>query len=197
MPPKTTFAKNDVIRAAMSIVTAQGLDALSIRKTAEKLGSSQAPVYSCFKSKYELEMEVRRKIKNLLMTRYTSKQYTESYPLNMAIGFVLFARDYSQLFKSLFLKRTDFKTIFKEFNRYHIAGMEKDKRFFHMPVKERKTLLSHLWIFTYGFATLANTGLVKKNDSYVIQTLREVGSVIVKAAIAKGSKSGKHISGDA
>ena len=37
-----------------------------------------------------------------------------------------------------------------EFNRYHIAGMEKDKRFFHMPVKERKTLLSHLWIFTYG-----------------------------------------------
>ena len=45
---------------------------------------------SCFKSKYELEMlEVRRKIKNLLMTRYTNRrQYTESYPLNMAIGFV-------------------------------------------------------------------------------------------------------------
>ena len=35
-----------------------------------------------------------------------------------------------------------------EFNRYHIKGMEKDERFFHLTVKERKALLSHLWIFT-------------------------------------------------
>jgi len=185
MPPKTTFTKNDVIRAAMSIVTEQGLDALSIRKTAEKLGSSQAPVYSCFSSKSELEQLLRLEIKKLLMTQYTSKQYTESYPLNMAIGFVLFARDYGQLFRSLFLKRSDFKKIFKEFHKSHIAGMDKDIRFSRMQVKERTTLLNRLWIFTYGFATLVNAGLVEKSDAYVIQTLQEVGLLIVEAAIAE------------
>ena len=116
----------------MSIVTEQGLDALSIRKTAEKLGSSQAPVYSCFSSKDELEQTLRLEIKSMLMSNYTSKHYTESYALNMAIGFVLFARDYSQLFRSLFLKRSDFKIIYQEFSQSHIAGMEKDKRFYHL-----------------------------------------------------------------
>ncbi len=184
MPPKTTFTKDDVITAAMEIVAAQGFFELSTRKVAEKLGSSPAPVYSCFNSKTDLEKEVLREIKALLFT-YATKQYTESYPLNMAVGLVLFARDYSQLFRSLFLQRRDFKKIFKEFNKYHIAGMEEDERFSHMSAKDRETLLGRLWIFTFGFATLASAGLVENNsDDYVIQMLREVGSMIIEAALA-------------
>jgi hypothetical protein len=64
--------------------------------------------------------------------------------------------------------------------------MDKDERFVHMSVEDRKVLLSRLWIFAYGFAMLAGAGLIKKDNAYVIQTLREVGSSIVEAALAKG-----------
>ena len=108
MPPKTTFTKKDVIDAAMAIVIEHGLKELTTRKVAEKLGSSPAPVYSCFQSKFELEKEVIKTIKDLLY-QYSKNNYTEFYTLNMAVGLVLFARDYSQLFKSLFLENNEWQ----------------------------------------------------------------------------------------
>ena len=188
MPPPITFTKNDVLNAAFAIVVEHGFYELSTRKVAEKLGSSPAPVYSCFNSKMGLEREVLKKIKCLLF-QYATKDYTESYPLNMAVGLVLFARDYRQLFSSLFLQGNDFKNIFQEFNNSHIERMGKDERFSHLSHEEQEKLLSRLWIFTYGFANLASAGLIEKNsEEHVIRTLREVALLFIEAALMRINK---------
>ena len=188
MPPKTTFTKKDVIDAAMAIVIEHGLKELTTRKVAEKLGSSPAPVYSCFQSKFELEKEVIKTIKDLLY-QYSMRNYTESYPLNMAVGLILFAGDYSRLFQSLFLQNNEFKDIVREFKKHHLKAMEEYDRFSGMSLKQSDQLLTKLWIFTYGFATLISTGLIEnRSEQYVISTLKEVGSLIIEEAL-RGSET--------
>jgi len=183
MPPKTTFTKTDVVDAAMAIVIEQGLKELTTRKVAEKLGSSPAPVYSCFDSKFGLEKEVIKQIKDLLY-QYSTNDYTEFYTLNMAVGLVLFARDYNQLFKSMFLQNNEFTNIVTEFKKYHLKAMEEYDRFSGMPLEERDQLLTKLWIFTHGFATLISTGMIEnRSEQYVISTLKEVGTLIIEDAL--------------
>ncbi len=185
MPPKIKFTKQDAVRAAMEIVQEEGLDGLTMRKVAQRLGSSLQPVYSCFDTKFEMEQKVISETKKIL-TDHANRMYTDSRPLNMAIGLVLFARDYSRLFRSIFLQDREFKGIFKEFNQYHVGQMETIERFARMDNRNRQRLLNRLWMFTFGFATLMCTGLVEDTgDDNVIATLHEVGSQIIEGALTQ------------
>ena len=114
MPPKVTFIKEDVIQAAFSIVQEQGLKRLSARKVAQRLKSSTAPVYSHFNSMKELEKEVLKKAKDLLL-QYTRASYTDRVFLNMGTGCAVFSREHSELFRAIFLGRDAFKDIVEEF----------------------------------------------------------------------------------
>ena len=184
MPPKTRFIKDDAITAAMELVQEKGFPELTMRKVAERLGSSLQPVYSCFESKFELEQTVIEEIKKIIFSHAT-KMYTPSQPLNMAIGQVLFARDYAQLFSSIFLQDREFKDVFQEFNRYHVEKMETIDRFARLDDQGRQKILSRLWIFTFGFATLMCAGLVEDiSDENVIATLQQVGAHIIDGALA-------------
>ncbi|MFC1591155.1 TetR/AcrR family transcriptional regulator [Thermodesulfobacteriota bacterium] len=183
MPPKTTFIKRDVVHAALEIVKDRGFSELSMRKVAERMGCSPAPVYSSFRSKGALEKALLAEVKQLLY-EYASKNYTRRKHFNLAIGLVLFAGDYSRLFRSLFLQRTDFEEIFKEFHKSYIEGMQSDERFAGMAAEARDGLLSRLWIFTYGLATLVSAGLLEdKSEAGIIKTLSEVGTLMIEDAL--------------
>jgi AcrR family transcriptional regulator len=183
MPPKVKFTKTDAVHAAMEIVKEKGFQELTMRKVADRLGSSIQPVYSCFETKCELEQTVIEETKKILST-HASKMYTDSQPLNMAIGLVLFARDYPQLFRSIFFQDQEFKAIFETFNQHHIEHMENVDSFNQLCAKERQKLLQRLWMFTFGFATLMCIGPVDDNsDDNVISTLLEVGQRIINGEI--------------
>ena len=114
MPPKVQFTREDVIQAAFDFVREQGIKKLSARKVAQMLKSSTAPVYSHFKSMKELEMEVLRKAKDLLL-QYTRSSYTDRVFLNMGTGYAVFAREHSELFRAIFLGRETYTDIVEEF----------------------------------------------------------------------------------
>jgi len=180
MPPKAVFTQDDVITAAMAVVTRSGFQELSVRKIAEEMGSSPQPIYSCFASKREIEQTVVERIKTIL-SGYTTKTYTGSRPLDMAIGFVLFSRDHTQLFRSLFLQKNEFENIFEKFIREHIQRMESLERYALLSADERRKILKRLWIFAYGFATLMSAGIVHDSSlSSIITTLREAGLLMTQ-----------------
>ncbi len=61
MAPKSKFKKDQIIDAAFEIARTEGIDRITIRKVAEKLGSSIAPIYVNFKEVDELIQEVIKK----------------------------------------------------------------------------------------------------------------------------------------
>lgn len=61
MAPKTKFKKEQIVDAAFEIARTEGLEGITIRKVAERLGSSIAPIYVNFKDVDELIQAVIRK----------------------------------------------------------------------------------------------------------------------------------------
>lgn len=49
MAPKKKFTKDQIIDAAFEIARTEGIEFITIRKVAEKLGGSIAPIYVNFK----------------------------------------------------------------------------------------------------------------------------------------------------
>ncbi|WP_269758384.1 TetR/AcrR family transcriptional regulator [Thalassobacillus sp. C254] len=65
MPPKTKFTKEQIINAAFEIAKSEGIDSITIRKVADRLGSSIAPIYVNFNDVDELKQAVANKVVQL------------------------------------------------------------------------------------------------------------------------------------
>ncbi|MFK4997460.1 TetR/AcrR family transcriptional regulator [Bacillus sp. N9] len=67
MPPKKKFSKEQIIDAAFEIAKEEGVSNITIRKVANQLGSSIAPIYVNFKDVDELIYEVIKKLWSLVI----------------------------------------------------------------------------------------------------------------------------------
>lgn len=59
MPPKPRFTREEIVAAALDIVSRKGIEALTARELGEALGSSARPIFTVFRSMKELQQEVR------------------------------------------------------------------------------------------------------------------------------------------
>src|SRR5699024_6488020 len=98
MPPKTKFSKEKIVEAAFEIATEHGMEEITIRRIADRLESSIAPIYVNFRNVEEVKEAVIQK------TNEISKQMIEEqnsgrpfYDIGMAS--LKFAREYSVLFR--------------------------------------------------------------------------------------------------
>jgi len=62
MGPKVKFTREQIIDAAFEIVQTEGIDSITMRKIAEKMGGSVAPIYVNFKNVDELKDALIEKI---------------------------------------------------------------------------------------------------------------------------------------
>ena len=58
MPPKFKFTKAEMIKAALELVREGGMDALTARALAKKLGCSAKPIFGLFQNMQEVQQEV-------------------------------------------------------------------------------------------------------------------------------------------
>ncbi|MFW9817738.1 MAG: TetR/AcrR family transcriptional regulator, partial [Candidatus Thorarchaeota archaeon] len=185
MPPKTKYTREEVIKAAMSVVEKKGLSSLTARSVAFKLGSSTAPVYSHFATMDELAMGVIRETQQLLL-EYTSRPYTVRVFLNMGTGVAMFACEHRKLYKALMLEGDSYGGVVNEFLDTLEFELVKDTRFRSLSDNERHVLLKKMWTFTHGLASLICVGLIKDcGRDYIIKTLMDVGADVIGATLAK------------
>src|SRR5690349_15678064 len=98
MPPSEKVSREDIVRAAVSIVEREGLSELTARRVASELDVSTAPVYRHFSAMDELTSEVMEHARDLML-RFTAVAYTDRPFLNMGTGIALFARDHPRLYR--------------------------------------------------------------------------------------------------
>jgi len=189
MPPKIKHTRDDVIKAALSIVEKRGVGGLTARSLATELGSSTAPVYRHFGNMDELALEVIRVIQKKLL-EYSSRTYTERVFLNMGTGIAMFACEHSRLYRALMLEGGNYRDVVSEFLDILEKEMAKDPRFTEWSAKERHVLLQKMWTFTHGLASLISVGLIKAcNQDFIVSTLMDMGGDVIGAMSAKRSNS--------
>lgn len=185
MPPKTVFAKDDVIDAAFELVQQKGIQSLTARNVAKRLKSSTAPVYSNFESMKLLEREIIKKARDLLLD-YMVRPHTDVVFLNMGVGYAKFAREQCPLFRALYLEKSDFKDILDELEGSLRLRMREDARFTDLEDQERYSLLDKMWTFTHGMATMICVGLAEdSSDDYITSTLKDVGAAVIGATLMR------------
>lgn len=59
MPPKPKFTKDEIVQAALEVVSQKGVEALTAKELGDALGSSARPIFTVFRSMKEVQDEVR------------------------------------------------------------------------------------------------------------------------------------------
>jgi AcrR family transcriptional regulator len=188
--PKIKFTKEQIVDAAFEIAKTEGIDKITMRKIAEKMGSSVAPIYVNFKNNAELSEALMEKI--ISVSQQLLSEENTGNPFNdMGRASLRFATEYSLLFRDLVMKNND---IMKDYDKKMmpalIEEMKKDPELDGFTVDELKTILQKMRIFQLGLSVMAANGLLPKD--YSVADLMDLLSdtahdVILSARLSKGS----------
>jgi len=191
MTQKTFFTKDAVVEAAFTLTREKGWPAVTARSIARKLGSSTMPIYSSMKSIEEIEAEVRGRAE-ALMLEFQGRNYVGEASLDMAIGYVTFARDERNLFRFLYIDRpahgvagargsSQRVTTAEQF----ISGAKPVALADQVPTAMEDPRILKSWIFTHGLASLVSGGVLDLPDERIRSLLLESGEAFFGVMPAK------------
>ena len=61
MPPKAKYTRDEIIAIAYELVREQGVEALTAREVAKRLGTSPSPIFALFRDMEELKAAVKER----------------------------------------------------------------------------------------------------------------------------------------
>jgi len=183
-PKEVSFGREIVLRAAVDVVRAKGLEGLTARNVGSALAASVAPVYKAYGSMDDLTRAVLEEIRRLVDER-TRQPLTEIPFLNIGVGIVVFARDESALFRALFHSRHSCPDILEAFYRSILERMKSDQMLSWLPENRLGRLLDSLWLYTLGLATAIIFGqLVDLGTENVVRLFKSMGNILMFAEVA-------------
>lgn len=189
MTQPTTYTRARVVEAAFELIREQGWGNVSARSIAKRLGSSTMPIYSHMRSITEVEQALQRRARSLLRD-FQQRPWTEDALLNMAFGYVAFARDEKNLFRFLYLERPeviesgDLSNMKRLFDSEHGDREDVASALAEMEASGLDALIEQSWIFTHGLATLVNSGsLGDCPDETILRLLRNAGEAFYLQAV--------------
>jgi AcrR family transcriptional regulator len=193
MPPKTQFTKEQIIEAAFHIACQEGLDSITIRKVAERLGSSIAPIYVNFENVEELVQAVVSKTFSVAQ-RLLAEQDTGSPFFDLGAASLRFAREYSQLFRDLVLQGSrQMRRYDQELGPEVIAHMKKDPELTGFSDEELKDILLKMRMFQIGLSVMVANRLLPEeyDEAATLAMLHSTGSDVIRAARMRQNQPNK------
>ena len=175
MPPKPKFTREEVVEAALDIVSKSGIDALTARNLAERLGCSARPIFTLFKNMDEVTSEVT----DAAMDRYESYvvksvKYTPIFK-KFGMQMVLFANEEPKLFQFLFMRENtgvkNFEDLFGKLGDTARLCIDVIKKDYGLGDGDARELFRQLWIYTYGISSLCATGMCDFSEEQLIEML--------------------------
>ncbi|MFW3146082.1 MAG: TetR/AcrR family transcriptional regulator [Thermoplasmatota archaeon] len=194
MPPQVQFSRENIIEGAFDIFRKEGMEGITARKVAKRLGSSVGPIYTYFENIQELQRELLKKTVEL-MDEYSIRPWTDIPFLNMGVGYVCFARDEPVLFNNFFID-PGFETNGERDHETYIERMRRDPMLRDFSRDELVSIFTKMSYFSYGMAVEASQGMMRDSSTEsIIELLKETGADIIFVAkvrsVLKDPKSSK------
>lgn len=177
MPPKPKFTKEEIISMALKIVSSQGIEALTARQLASKLGTSARPIFTIFNNMEEVQKEVRL----LAMKSFENMKFemNQEMPLYKQLGMkmVWFGINEPKLYQFLFMKENkeikSFDNLFDYLGVIAEESIEMIKKDYGLNSQQAKILFEHTWIHTFGIGALCSTKMCKFTIEEISHLLTE------------------------
>ncbi len=184
MPPKAKFTKEEVTSAALSIVRADGFDALTSRTLGTRLGSSARPIFTVFQSMDEVQQAVIEAAK-ALYKKYVDQGLTWEHPFKgVGTQYILFSIQEPKLFQLLFMTQQpqvpDLSGVLPSIEESYGEILQSIQNDHGISECLAKRLYRHLWIYTHGIATLCATGMCRFTGEEISNMITEVCMSLLK-----------------
>lgn len=161
MPPKPKFTREEIVSAALGVVSRKGVDALTAKELGDALGSSARPIFTIFRSMKELQDDVR----TAAMQRFEAYMPAgmSGMPIFKQIGMkmVLFGAEEPKLFQLLFMQENRsaarFDDVFAELGPTADLCIDAIQQDYALSPEDARTLFEHVWIYTFGVGALCAT----------------------------------------
>lgn len=193
MPPKPKFTREEIVDAALSIVSERGVDALTARELGERLGSSARPIFTVFKNMEEVQAEVRA----AAMRRFEAFAPADAggdMPLFKQVGvrMVRFGLQEPKLYQLLFMQENrraeSFDDVFGALGTTADLCIDVLCRDYALNRAEARALFEAVWIYTFGVGALCATGVCcfsEERLSWMLTTEFQAMMMLVKSGALK------------
>jgi AcrR family transcriptional regulator len=184
MKTRSVFTREKVLDAALAITREHGWIAVNARSVARRLGSSTMPIYSNLRSMDELAREVMERGEKLLR-EYQGRPFTDNPALNLAIGYVAFAKKEPRLFRLLYAERPrrvgrrEMGQQSQQLERTMEGAQELREMVERIPELKTNRVVLNSWIFVHGLASLVSSGALDLPEKRLPQLLAEAGGAFV------------------
>ena len=175
MPPKPKFTKEEIVAAALELVSEKGIEALTARELGVRLGSSARPIFTVFNSMEEVQEEVRAAaLKRFESYAEKAMHYTPVFK-QVGMQMILFAIEEPKLYQLVYMSEnagaTDFEGITQQLGDVAQLCVDVIQRDYGLSAEDAKTLFEHVWIYTFGIGALCATGMCRFSQDEIIQML--------------------------
>jgi len=183
MPPRTKFTKEAIIDAAFDIAKTEGMDSISVRKVADKLGSSIAPIYVNFTDVEELKQAVLVKLHDIAQ-QMLKTQYSVDPFLNIGIASIKFAREYPVLFNDLILNSKRYLNSVQPPKTNMVQQMQESTSLKDFSGEELAGILFKMQVFQLGLSVMDVNGMLPEHfdEKKIIGLLENAGKDLIIAA---------------
>lgn len=161
MPPRPKFTKEEIVAAALELVSERGIEYLTTRNLGEKLGSSARPIFTVFISMDDVQREVRAAALNKFNSYIREiVNFTPAFK-EAGIRMVRFAIKEPKLFQLLFMtenkEQMNPRSFFGSLGEYEDLCTEVICRDYGLDQQQATVLFQHMWTYTYGISALCAT----------------------------------------
>ena len=175
MPPKPKFTKEEIVSAALELVSEKGIEALTARELGARLGSSARPIFTVFNSMEEVQEEVRAAaLKRFESYAEKAMDYTPVFK-QVGMQMILFAIEEPKLYQLVYMSEnagaTDFEGIVDRLGDVAKLCVDVIRRDYSLSEKDAKSLFEHVWIYTFGIGALCATGMCRFSQEEIVQML--------------------------
>ncbi len=183
MPPKAKFTREEIIDAALDIVRQKGIEGITARALANKLGSSACPIFTVFRGLDEVQEQVIKAAKELY--REYIKVGLAQNPAFKGVGmqYILFSQKEPRLFCLLFMSKQAQKPMLENIlpiiEDSYDEILQSVMSTYTLDRKDAEWLYRHLWIYTHGIAALCATDTCVFSPEDISTMLTEVLSSLM------------------
>lgn len=177
MPPKAKFTKEQIIKAALGIVSEKGVQALTAKELGAALGTSTTPIFTVFNSMQEVQDAVMLSA----MERFEEYAHKAAHikPVFKQVGMqmILFAKEEPKLYQLIYMSSISeaqtFDDIYVRLGSVADECLDVLQKDYDLNKDKAKTLFEHVWIHTFGIGALCATGVCDFSDEQIAEMLTQ------------------------
>lgn len=178
MPPKPKVTKEEVAATALTIVKEEGVEALTARNIAGRLGISARPIFTVFKNMEEVKWAARE----LALREFEEyiSDFAEYKPAFKRIGMqmISYAIHEPEMFKLLFMqehsKGMSFEIFLKELGSMTETCIELIQKDQQISSEEARILFEQMWMHAFGIGALCALKVCDFTEKEISDRLSQV-----------------------